>query len=1213
MTSDPLVGQSLDRYKITKLLGEGGMGAVYKAFDLTLQREVAIKIMHAQFARQPDFQERFLQEARTEARLDHPGIVKVFDFGQARDMLYIVMDLIPGDNLRKMLQDLRSTGKWIVLPEAVQLVRQVCLALDYVHKQGIFHRDIKPDNIMLKGETSEGLPYRPILTDLGLAKLVVGGMMTQEGTSMGTPAYMSPEQAMGEKTDARSDVYSLGILLFELAVGQLPFPAKTLSEAIHYHLQQTPPDPRQMRPDLPEAVSRVILKALEKKPDDRFSEASAMAHDLAAALPMVTATPTVLGAANQPSALVAEASLVTQLQQSLVEPRGPSVMKEFPATPANLGQDRLQVMITGSTTYAVSLKTEPMTVGRDEGNDIVLDMQKVSRKHARIEFNGTDYLITDLNSTNGTYLGNIRLLPGVPEIWTPDKPLRIGDSWLKLERAQKSGPGRTPATFAADGTLPDADMVGSSAGSGRVSLFMEKPDIQVAPGNSATTSFVVLNQGSIVDHFGITVNGIPAEWIPSQPPVIQLLPGAQKEVSLTFQPPLSPKSKAGSYPIAIRATSQDAPDQGSEVKANLTVGAYAKFSSSMKPARLHMGQSAKIEIENQGNAPGIFTLSWQDRGEELAFKPAQANLTVAEGRSAAAEFQAAPKKRPWIGGEKSTNFNAQVISQGGELQTHEGELVSRSLIPPFVVPIALLLCLCLSAVAAAGIFISRGQTASANQTATAVALVIQLTNAPTNTPTPTGIPTPTQVIPVSLGGLDTTPTSTSALPTDTPVIPTPPANTGTPSPLVATIVHPASGEYNPAANTQLSFQVQAFDPSKGSKDGAGIANVDMFIIDSGNNVVYHRTETNAAYCSFGGGEPNCTNWVFADHNYKWPDGTLIKDGDYTLKAQVNSKDGRNTTVQTTVKIQVLHKIIFISERKGPADLFSMYSDGSEVTRLTTNTQAQSPLAISPDGKKVAFAAKQTGNYDIYVVNTDGSNLVDLTKNSAQNIVPVWSPNGKRIAFLSNRTGAQEVYVMNPDGSNLKQVTSSNSAHNNIAWSPDSKKLLYAEDQGSELWDIFSVNADGSGQVRLTQNANFNGELAFTPDGQQIVFISTRYNQLFQIWIMGADGSKPTLLTTPTTASDTFFRISPDGKRIAFTSSRNSGNNLEIYAMNPDGSGFAQVTPNSDYAETYTWSQDGTKLVYNNGYDINVINANGSGEVNLTNSPNVIDSDPVWQP
>src|SRR3989337_2567561 len=228
---ESLIGHSLGRYRVVTLLGEGGMGAVFKGHDATLQRDVAIKVLHPHIARQKDFQERFLHEARTPARLDHPGIVKVYDFGLSDDHLYIVMELIPGANLGKLLNDLKAQGKWIVLPESVELIRQVCLAVDYAHRHGILHRDLKPESIMLKPEPSEGLPYRPVLTDLGLANLGKEGFETREGTSMGIPAYMSPEQALGQPTDSRSDVYSLGILLFELAVGRLPFPAKALTQA----------------------------------------------------------------------------------------------------------------------------------------------------------------------------------------------------------------------------------------------------------------------------------------------------------------------------------------------------------------------------------------------------------------------------------------------------------------------------------------------------------------------------------------------------------------------------------------------------------------------------------------------------------------------------------------------------------------------------------------------------------------------------------------------------------------------------------------------------------------------------------------------------------------------------------------------------------------------------------------------------------------------
>ena len=680
-----LIGKSLGRYQIVGLQGQGGMGAVFKAQDAALQRDVAIKVMHSQFAQLPDFQERFLQEARTAARLDHPGFVKVFDFGGSGSICYIVMEFLPGDNVRQLLQELKTSGKWIILPEAVQMVRQVCLAIGYAHKQGVLHRDIKPDNIMLRPEASEGLAYRPVLTDLGLAKLMQDGLTTQAGAAMGTPAYMSPEQAAGQEVDARSDVYSLGILLYELAVGQLPFPIKTLTEAIRYHVKETPPPPRSLRPDLPQQVETVILRALEKESAARFSDSQAMADALANAMPQTTAMDTMN------TALGTAVSLITVHEASVGKRRGESVLKEFPSAQVPT-QDRISILAPDHSLRTVEIKPHGLTIGRTADNDVVLDHANVSRHHARVTFDGENYQVTDLNSSNGTYLATFKLLPGIAEVWTPDKPLRVGDCYLRLERKPTgtwvSGVG---------GTMIDASRVKSSPGAGRVGVFCEMREVSVAPGSSVTLPMTILNQGAVVDTFGISMTGIPANWVPAPPALIRLLPGTSQDVTLIIQVPRSPQSKAGVYPLMLRVSSQDARDQVAEIGIPLKVEQFYQAHARLMPEKVRAGKQAKIAVQNQGNAPQEFSLKWQDQANELKFSPAQASLLVKEGEEGMIKFRLKPRAWRWIGGAKEYPFAVEMTSSAGESQTQAGQVVSRGLIPLWLPPVLLLICLVLGA------------------------------------------------------------------------------------------------------------------------------------------------------------------------------------------------------------------------------------------------------------------------------------------------------------------------------------------------------------------------------------------------------------------------------------------------------------------------------------------------------------------------------------
>ncbi|MCI0396959.1 MAG: serine/threonine protein kinase, partial [Chloroflexi bacterium] len=279
-----LIGQQIENYRIDALLGEGGMGAVYKAFDVNLARPVALKVMHAHLASQPEFQRRFLQEAQAAARLDHPSIVKIHTFGGRQGLFYMVMEFVAGASLAGYIRQLQQSGQVIKLSETLLILAQVADALGYAHRRGVVHRDVKPDNALLKpieeADQGGGLPVRAVVTDFGLAKLLEGGMQTQTGTFMGTLPYMSPEQCLNKELDGRSDLYSLGIMLYQLTTGQLPFDIKSPTDAVLKHLNEPPPEPQNIRPGLPAGVAGIIKKAIAKEPAARYQSG----EELAAAL-----------------------------------------------------------------------------------------------------------------------------------------------------------------------------------------------------------------------------------------------------------------------------------------------------------------------------------------------------------------------------------------------------------------------------------------------------------------------------------------------------------------------------------------------------------------------------------------------------------------------------------------------------------------------------------------------------------------------------------------------------------------------------------------------------------------------------------------------------------------------------------------------------------------------------------------------------------------
>ncbi len=272
-----------DKYRIEEKIGEGGMGKVYRATHIHMDNTVAIKILHAHMASDATALERFRREARAAAHIRHPNAVAVTDFGVAKDsgIAYLVMEFLEGVELRAKIKE----QKQLDYEESYHIVQQTCLALQAAHSKGIIHRDLKPDNIWLLS-SEQGMARVKVL-DFGIAKLKSSsdsGTLTQQGMIVGTPFYMSPEQCKGEELDARSDIYSMGIILYEMLTGQVPFQAATPVGIVLKHANEPPRPPSELREGIPASVQEVILRALKKLPAERQGSAIELAQEFEIAL-----------------------------------------------------------------------------------------------------------------------------------------------------------------------------------------------------------------------------------------------------------------------------------------------------------------------------------------------------------------------------------------------------------------------------------------------------------------------------------------------------------------------------------------------------------------------------------------------------------------------------------------------------------------------------------------------------------------------------------------------------------------------------------------------------------------------------------------------------------------------------------------------------------------------------------------------------------------
>lgn len=276
MAMDSILGQQLDEYRLEALLGHGNMARVYRGLDIRLNRWAAIKVIDAPFRSDSEYARRLQREAQAIAHLDHPHIIAIYRYGQVRNLFYIAMQYIDGTDLGAIIDSYLNDDRFFAPQDISRIVREICQALDYAHSRGVIHRDVKPSNIMLDKLG------RAVLTDFGLALLTVQGT---RGEILGTPHYVSPEQAVSSaRVVPQSDLYSVGVILYEMFTGQLPFDSENLMDVALMHVQELPPSPRQIRPELSPELEAVILKCLEKDPQRRYTDGDSLADALDQAL-----------------------------------------------------------------------------------------------------------------------------------------------------------------------------------------------------------------------------------------------------------------------------------------------------------------------------------------------------------------------------------------------------------------------------------------------------------------------------------------------------------------------------------------------------------------------------------------------------------------------------------------------------------------------------------------------------------------------------------------------------------------------------------------------------------------------------------------------------------------------------------------------------------------------------------------------------------------